>query len=340
MSLKEVYMNSGIINLYTDFSNFGGAQSVCYLLYKELFPTNRRILMGFTPFSKINERFSFSLTENYVVFSVSNVLKYKDFIFISHHRKITTYLCLIKRFFLTDLKIVHVAHNEFYDFNYFTLFPQYIIAVSEKVKFNLESYFSLSGDRVSVIYNGLCDFKNKRFFHLSIKRGYIKILYPARINSVKQQLHIVKTLSGSLNPNISIDFVGDGPLANDLKLLCSESLQFNYLGFQDISSIIHKYNFVMLFSKNEGLPLSLIESCMFGVPILCNNVGGNFEILKDGINGYSLSGFDNLVNELNLLTQITPDRFLSLSNHARKTYENFFTLNRMIDSYSNFLSNI
>lgn len=47
----------------------------------------------------------------------------------------------------------------------------------------------------------------------------------------------------------------------------------------------------MLFSTKEGLPLSLIESTMFGKPILCNDVGDVKEIIGN-TQGCYITSFD------------------------------------------------
>ena len=93
----------------------------------------------------------------------------------------------------------------------------------------------------------------------------------------------------------------------------------------------------MLFSKNEGLPLTLIESCMYGKPLLTNNVGGNLEILEDGGNGYKLSEFTNLHLELNKLKNISPKQYENIAINARETFLSKFTYSQMIARYQDVL---
>jgi len=54
-------------------------------------------------------------------------------------------------------------------------------------------------------------------------------------------------------------------------------------------------NFTMLYTEREGLPVSLIESCKYGVPIICNDVGGNLEIVEHGVNGYVVNTYNELI---------------------------------------------
>lgn len=41
-------------------------------------------------------------------------------------------------------------------------------------------------------------------------------------------------------------------------------------------------------SSSEGLPVSVMEACSFGIPILATDVGGTSEIVQDRVNGYLL----------------------------------------------------
>lgn len=324
-------MGVGLINIYTKFDRFGGAQNICFMLHKKLMGDNK-LLMGQTSFKFIHKKYPYINQDEYLKFSVKNIIRYKDFIFISHHRKITTYLMLISNIFLLDLKVIHVAHNEFYSHKNLNLFPVNIIAVSNKVKKNLADYFRINNRGVKVIYNGIEDKFIERSSN-SYNNQKIRILYPARINKVKQQVQIVKSLRDELSSRITIDFAGTGDDFNKLSQLCEGTSQFNCLGFTNINETISKYDYVMLFSKNEGLPLSLIESCMYGKPILANNVGGNLEILTDSYNGFKLTSFETLAKELNNLLEVSNEEYSQLSKNARKIFTEKFTLCRMCDQY-------
>lgn len=332
-------MKTGLINIYPHFSNFGGAQMVSISLHNKLKFGGRNFLMGFTQYDNINAKFPILDREQYLTISISNVIKHKNFVFISHHRKITTYLFLISRLLFLKLKIIHVAHNEFHSLKIVSLFPKTNIAVSNKVRDNLSSYFGIDCKSIKVIYNGIEDkpFNQEKE---SYNPNRIRILYPARINHIKQQLEIVKSLKDNLHKDISIHFAGIGEDQEELSKLCENLIQFNYLGFRDINNIIQEYDFVMLFSKNEGLPLSLIESCMYQKPILTNDVGGNLEILENNVNGFKLTEFDNLSEELNNLKEISPKEYGIISENVRKTFLSKFTEEKMISRYHEVLNKI
>lgn len=325
-------MSTGVVNVYPNFSTFGGAEKMIFTLHKNLGERKNNLIMGFTSFSKFNHKIEDLKKEDFKRLSIRNIREHKNLVFISHHRKTTLFLILISKIFRFKLKIIHVAHNEFSTLKNFTFFPNNIIAVSEKVKKNLVEYFNQDKTKIKVIYNGLEDnfknTKNKEFNNTSIR-----ILYPARVNKIKQQVEVVKQLQNKLHKNIGIDFAGIGEDLSTLNIICSSSTQFNSLGFIDIHEAISNYDFIMLYSQNEGLPLGLIESCMYKKPILTNNVGGNLEILNNGHNGFELSDLKELSTELNKLSKLTQQEYTKLSLQARQTYEKKFQQVDMLKAY-------
>jgi glycosyltransferase involved in cell wall biosynthesis len=241
--------------------------------------------------------------------------------------------------FRLNIRLIHVAHNEFDNLRYFSFYPKEIITVSQRVKDNLITYFNIEPNNITVIYNGLPDLYVSKKDDYSINEK-IRILYAARITKIKGQVELVKKLTGKLNDNIQIDFAGIGENYEELLMLTSGNLNFKCLGFTDLSLNLYKYDFVMLFSSNEGLPLTLIESCSFKKPVICNDVGGNIEIVKDGINGFVVNDYLQLLQLLNSqLPNKSSESYIKMSNNARKIFESKFLTGKMIENYINYIEN-
>jgi hypothetical protein len=47
------------------------------------------------------------------------------------------------------------------------------------------------------------------------------------------------------------------------------------------------FDFIILPSVSEGCAFNIIETFISGIPIVCSNVGGNHELVKNNINGYT-----------------------------------------------------
>jgi len=55
---------------------------------------------------------------------------------------------------------------------------------------------------------------------------------------------------------------------------------------ESISEMWKDHHLLLLPSHGEGMPLSILEAMMFGRPIIATDVGGNCEIIEDGIDGF------------------------------------------------------
>ena len=324
-----------VIHLYDKLSGIGGAESICVSIF-EGFNNKKQIknnfLCSFTKYNNIAQDYKNNISkENYIRFSpIYLLLNYSNAVYISHHRKITSLLIIFSKIFFKKLKVIHVAHNEFNNLKHLTFFPETIVAVSNRVKLNHKNYFGLN--KVKVIYNGIKDIGENR---LRInKKDTLDILLPGRITKIKQQVEIVRQLKGKLNQNIRILFAGDGPMYNLLIEEISTDKNFTALGHVDkMDNLYSQVDFVLLFSQKEGLPLSLIEATSYGIPCICNDVGGNTEVVINGINGRVINTFDELAVEINKLVNIEQHQYESMCRESRKIFEKHFSYDKMIDDY-------
>lgn len=328
-----------LINIYSKFSNVGGAQKMCLSLHKGLSQYkdfNKAFVTSFTDYDAIDESYqSIIKASEYLKFNALKLIKsYPKAIYISHHRKTTTLLVLASKFLNQKIKIVHVAHNEFTNLKYVTLFPKHVIAVSQGVKTNHENYFKLN--EVHVIYNGLQVPKGKQ--RKEYNNNDIKVLVSGRIAKVKQQLEIVKVLKDKIPQNIQLWFAGTGELYQDLLQITEQNLQIRVLGHIDnMESVCTSVDYIMLCSLKEGMPLSLIEGASFGLPIICNDVGGNMEILDEDFNGFQIKNLEHLPEILKKISNLTRQEYQRLSDNSLKTFKEKFQMETMLSEYHNYI---
>lgn len=83
--------------------------------------------------------------------------------------------------------------------------------------------------------------------------------------------------------------VGDGPLRAELEARTREMGFGNncrFLGWRrDLERVYADADVVVLTSRNEGTPVSLIEAAASGKPVVATNVGGVKDVVKDGSSG-------------------------------------------------------
>lgn len=328
-----------IISLYTQLKSVGGAQNMCLSIHTGLIQKeeiDQGFVCSFTSYQQLDPTYKEKIQKKeYLKFNpIKLLLNHPDAIFISHHRKITTLLVLTAKLLFKKVKIVHVAHNEFNNLRFVSLFPKQIISVSKRVKENHKLYFKLKN--IHVIYNGIVLSFNLKDKVFNSKK--IKILFPGRVTDVKQQLKITAHLKGNLPENVTILFAGDGPQLEMLKKETQEDPQFNVLGYvKNMEALYNEVDLVLLFSKNEGLPLSLIEAISFGVPCICNDVGGNVEVIQNGKNGLVVSTVDALKNTLQMLPAMTNETYAELSRNAVEQFNQKFSYDKMIDNYYKYI---
>ncbi|MEO3205587.1 glycosyltransferase, partial [Parabacteroides distasonis] len=151
-------------------------------------------------------------------------------------------------------------------------------------------------------------------------------------------IEFVKRTKGKISSNIKIYFAGKGP---DEKALIDEiknSNQYIVLGFIDVYKELYNYDYVCLFSKKEGLPLSLIDGCMFAKPLITNDIKSVLDINMNGYNGFVVSDWEGLIECINNLPLPGTGEYHRLSFNSRKVYENKFLFYAMIDNYKKYLS--
>jgi len=91
-------------------------------------------------------------------------------------------------------------------------------------------------------------------------------------------------------PGVNFLLIGDGILKKKCRLELSKSQlngRFIFTGWRkDIADILDVIDIVVLTSKWEGLPITIIEALAKGKPIVATDAGGVRELVKDGITGY------------------------------------------------------
>jgi glycosyltransferase involved in cell wall biosynthesis len=88
---------------------------------------------------------------------------------------------------------------------------------------------------------------------------------------------------------ITLSIIGEGPHERGLRRM-AETLKLTnvrFLGQRDnIEEVWRKHHALVLASRFEGMPLVLIEAMLCGRPGIVTDVGGNRELVRDGVNGF------------------------------------------------------
>jgi glycosyltransferase involved in cell wall biosynthesis len=133
--------------------------------------------------------------------------------------------------------------------------------------------------------------------------------------------------------------VGDGPARE----ACLELLQgagLSHLAWfpgarDDIAEIMQALDVFVLPSKNEGISNTILEALASGLPVIATAVGGNLELVEDGVNGLLVTPGDvaEMVQAL-LFYLDTPARIAEHGETARRQAVQRFSIPAMAAAYA------
>src|SRR6202521_4145478 len=92
------------------------------------------------------------------------------------------------------------------------------------------------------------------------------------------------------HPDARFVFVGDGPMADELRATTHATGLDGAVEFtgvtDDVPRVLRRADVVVRPSLSEGMPLTVLEAMACGLPVVASTVGGNPEIVRDGITGF------------------------------------------------------
>src|SRR5699024_2723239 len=94
-----------------------------------------------------------------------------------------------------------------------------------------------------------------------------------------------------------------------------------------------KIDVLVMASKSEGLPMSILEAQGLGIPVIATKVGGITEIIDDGINGLITSDEPKDIRDNILKLYRNPDFYKYMSGKSKSIFKKKFSLENMGDSY-------
>ena len=121
---------------------------------------------------------------------------------------------------------------------------------------------------------------------MGLQDGDSLFLMIAEFNPGKRHRDAIKALALTHNKNIHIAFAGVGGLLEDMKNLAKEYSVYERTHFleyrNDINTLIAASKGTILPSEREGLPRSVMESIVLGVPVIGADTRGIRDLVTDG----------------------------------------------------------
>lgn len=212
--------------------------------------------------------------------------------------------------------------------NVLSLLCDKVICVSETDRIYACEKINIRSDRLLTIKNGVKSSSRNMLKH---KRdgSLLRLLSVTRFQEPKDCYTLFDGLRNLPKNSWTLDLLGDGPdILEAKKYIIENGLSDNikFHGFiSDVRRFYQDSDIVLLISKSEGLPISLIEAMSESKPLVASNVGGIPELIDEGNNGYLIDFSDSFRIEQVITTFIeNPEILMRMGSFSYNLYlENY-----------------
>jgi glycosyltransferase involved in cell wall biosynthesis len=165
------------------------------------------------------------------------------------------------------------------------------------------------------------------------------VLFLGRLDENKSPDVLMRAARNALAefPNMRLLFGGDGDidryraLAGELGIASRCDL-FGWVSGEDKERLFQRAGIYCLPSKNEAMPMSVMEAMAHGIPTIATNVGGVPQLIEDGVDGLLMNVDDEgRLSELLLELERSPERRVEVGAAGRRKIQDKFTIDVSID---------
>lgn len=307
-------------------------------------------------FHRIDENRKLDLT---AIHKIRDFLsQYKTDILSCHGYKADFYGFILRKFYRCNVRLITMAHGWVtpgfkFQLYYFLdkLVMRYfdkIILVAEGLREELR-VFLIPKRKLIVIHNAI-DLQSfnkdkdsqvlRKEFNLN-KEDFV-VGFVGRLSkekNIETSLFAIRKVINSPK-NIKFLIVGEGSQKERLRRI-SEKLNIDnqviFAGYQnDVKKIYSILDLYVSSCIKEGLPNSILEAQSIGIPCIATDIGGNNDIIKDGLNGFLIKPKDYETLSKRIIT-LLEDR--SLANNfvieGQKIISDNFSIQKRIEKLEN-----
>ncbi len=220
----------------------------------------------------------------------------------------------------------------------------HVLCVSEFMRHYMIEQVGVPSQNTHVVYNGI-DIAHFPMRDLKMHRDMLQLLYAGGLLQHKGVHTAIQAINILVHQKeihaVHLTLVGDGhpDYVNQLqKLVCDLSIN-SYVTFYgrvprtEIPNVIRQFDVLLFPSVNpEALPRIVQEAMACGLVVIGTIIGGTSEILRNGENGlvFEAGNPESLADKIEQIL-MSPDTCVRLAINARKTIEQNFSLERMVD---------
>ena len=214
----------------------------------------------------------------------------------------------------------------------------------------------ISESKIRTIYNGINPQRlivdqlavNRNRDRLGVEPSDFVVAIVASLTPAKGHEMLLKAISHLNNTGLAarLMIVGDGPLRGaleDLTAALGIDDRVQFFGFQrDVANFLAGCDLAVSASRdNEGCSNSILEAMALGTPVIATDVGGNPELVQDGITGFLVPSGDHVaMAEAIRRAAVADDERQVVITRAKAIFDERFSLRRMIVDYETLYSEL
>ena len=202
------------------------------------------------------------------------------------------------------------------------------------------------GNRIRVIENGIAvenygPAPDRTALRISLGLDPSKryLAHVARHHPVKDQAMLLRGFALAALPDVELVMVGDGPLRPELEKLARElriAERVHVPGIRrDVADLLRASDAFALTSVSEAASLTLLEAMATGLPVVVTDVGGNPEIVRDGVDGLLVPRGDAVACGAAFVRLFSePGLIAKLGANARERVRAKYRIEQTVEEYS------
>ncbi|MFL7771986.1 glycosyltransferase [Proteus terrae] len=145
------------------------------------------------------------------------------------------------------------------------------------------SELGYKGNNYQIIYNAIDSnyFYNKKESGIVTEKKIITAVFVGNLQHIKGADRLCNIISKSDPKLVRFIVAGDGEYMGELETQGDKTQLLGHIDKNSVRNLLSEADVLLLPSRNEGLPLIILEAIAAGVTVLATDVGGIPEVLED-----------------------------------------------------------
>jgi glycosyltransferase involved in cell wall biosynthesis len=174
---------------------------------------------------------------------------------------------------------------------------------------------------------------------LGIPTDKTNLVWIGRFTDIKNPMLAIKaieSLESDIRQDVTLVMAGSGELLKACqRYSTAHSLPIYFTGWiTDINPVLGVADLLLMSSRNEGMPVVIVEAALRGIPTITTSVGGVKEFVNDGSTGWLTEQTPESISErISQLVNTTELR--EVGDRAKSLAETEFSIDTMVKNHIN-----